>query len=253
MFYQKQPDRAVYFRMYRNPWNAIGTHLHGFFELHCCTGGQLRITVSGREYVLKAGEAVLVFPYQSHSFPKREGKGFFFTFAPELIGTFAAQFANFLPTQNRFAFSYDFETISEESDVYAIKAFLYAMCSCASRLSFEPVPVEGRILLEKILLLTEEHFAESDYSMEKLAELVDYDYSYVSKYFLEKTGMRYSFYLNQRRVAYGAWLLRTGRLENIADVAFACGYSSVRSFNRNFKRIENCTPQAYMTSAFGNV
>lgn len=249
MFYQRQPDKAVYFRMYRKPWNAIGTHLHGFFELHCCTGGQLRITVDDREYVLTAGEAVLVFPYQRHSFPKREGQGYFFTFAPELIGTFAARFSNYLPQQNRFCFSYDFSSLSEESDVYAIKAFLYAMCSRASLLAFAPVPVEGRALLEKIFLLTEEHFTEADFSLAKLATLLDYDYSYISKFFLTKTGMRYSFYLNQRRTDYGAWLLRTGKLDNIADASFACGYSSIRSFNRNFKRIENCTPKGCVASA----
>lgn len=249
MFYQKQPDKAVYFRMYSDPWNAIRTHLHGFYELHCCTGGQLRITVDDREYVLTVGGAVLVFPYQRHSFPKREGQGYFFTFAPELIGTFAAQFANYLPRQNRFSFSYDFHSISEESDVYAVKAFLYAMCSCAARLPFEPVPAEGRILLEKMFLLTEEHFTEPDFSMTKLAALLGYDYSYISKFFLNKTGMRYSFYLNQRRTDYGAWLLRTGRLDNVADASFACGYSSIRSFNRNFKRIENCTPTGYVAAA----
>ena len=245
MFYQKQPDKAVYFRMYCKPWNAIRTHLHGFYELHCCTGGQLRITVDDREYVLTAGEAVLVFPYQRHSFPKREGQGYFFTFAPELIGTFAAQFANYLPRQNRFSFSYDFHSISEESDVYAVKAFLYAMCSCASQMAFEPATTTGRALLEKLLMITEENFRDSDFSLGKLSRLLGYDYGYVSKYFFYKTGTKFNDYLNQRRVAYAISLLDRGDVDYIGDVALACGYGSIRSFNRNFKVVEGVTPKAY--------
>lgn len=251
MFYQQQPNQSVYFRAYSKPWRKIDTHLHGFFELHCCTAGRLRLTIGGKEHVLQAGEAALIFPYQPHCFPAREGDGCFFTFDPELIGTFTAQYANYIPKQNKFAFTYDFEGISEESDVYQLKSFLYAMCHSAAQLEYEYVPVNSRVLLEKMLILTEEHFTEADFSLGKLAELLDYDYGYVSKYFFQQTGMKYSYYLNQRRIVLAVRLLRRGELDNIGDLAFACGYSSIRSFNRNFKLIENQTPKAYLSSNNG--
>ena len=245
MFYQKQPQTQFYFRMYEKNWNRINTHIHGFFELHCCTGGVLHITVAGREYELKVGEAALVFPYQPHSFPGKEGEGYFFTFEPELIAAFAEKFANRLPQNNSFSFTYDFESVSEKSDLYAVKSFLYAMCSCASQMAFEPATTTGRALLEKLLMITEENFRDSDFSLGKLSRLLGYDYGYVSKYFFHKTGTKFNDYLNQRRVAYAISLLDRGDVDYIGDVALACGYGSIRSFNRNFKVVEGVTPKAY--------
>jgi len=249
MFYQKQPQQPVYFRVYGHQWHGIGTHLHSFFELHCCTGGQLSLTVNGQLYSLHPGEAALIFPYQPHSFPAKEGQGYFFTFDPELISSFAQQYSNFVPTQNVFRFSYDFTTVSENSDKYLIKSFLYAMCHSASTLEYARLPSDGHTLLEKILRSTEAHFTDCDFSLRKLSEDLGYDYSYISKYFLSRTGVKYTYYLNQRRIDYAIRLLHSTNLISMGDIASASGFGSVRSFNRNFKLIEKQTPQEYAASA----
>lgn len=246
MFYQAQPDLDVYFRKTKTGHNNIRTHLHGFYEVHCCAEGQLHLTIDGKPCILHQGEAALVFPYQSHSYARTGGSGCFFTFDPELIGTFHNEFANMRPKENGFAFSYDLESVSEDSDVYTIKSFLYAMCSAASRMKYEEVPMGGRALLEKMLILTEEHYSDCEFSLGKLAALLDYDYGYLSKYFLKMTGLKFGHYLNQRRIERAVYILQKGDMDNIADVAFACGYGNVRSFNRNFKKIEEKTPQEYL-------
>jgi len=246
MFYQEQPKLDVYFRKTLTGHNQLTTHLHSFFELHCCTEGQLRLTVEGCVYDLRPGEAALIFPYQPHSFARTGGKGFFFTFDPELVGTFAGRYANQLPVENRFSFTYDFQSVNEDSDVYTIKSFLYAVCSAASKLEYVNASVDGRALLEKVFLVTENNYRDSSFSLRRLSAILEYDYGYLSKYFLKMTGMKYGFYLNQCRIALGVRLLKNGMVNNIADAAFASGYSSVRSFNRNFKCIEGKTPTEYM-------
>ena len=95
---------------------------------------------------------------------------------------------------------------------------------------------EMRALLEKHFLLTETHFTDCAFSLEQLAAMTGYDYSYVSKYFLQKTGIRYGDYLTQRRIFLAAKLLQRNASDRICDIAFACGYGNVRSFNRNFKK-----------------
>ncbi len=246
MFYQKQPNLDVYFRKTKTGHNVVKTHLHGFYELHCCIEGELHLTIDGKLCILNAGESALIFPHQPHSFVRTGGKGYFFTFGKELIGTFHNQFASLLPEDGRFPFAYDFSAISDSCDVYAIKSFLYAMCSAASKMSFIHAPTEGRVLLEKIFFLTEEHFKDCEFSLGTLAELLDYDYGYISKYFLKLAGMKYGYYLNQRRITYAERLLQNGTVDSISDVAFDCGYGSVRTFNRNFKEIEGKTPAEYM-------
>ena len=246
MFYQVQPDLDVYFRKTKTGDNSARTHLHGFYEVHCCTEGQLHLTIDGKPCILQQGEAALFFPYQSHSFARTGGNGYYFTFDPELVGTFHNEFANMRPKKNGFFFSYDLESVSEDSDVYTIKSFLYAVCSGAARMEYEEVPVDGRALLEKILILTEEHYPDCEFSLRKLATLLDYDYGYLSKYFLKMTGLKFGHYLNQRRIDRAVYILQKGDMDNIADVAFACGYGNVRSFNRNFKLIEEKTPQEFL-------
>ena len=248
MFYQKQPEMDVYFRMTKTGHNQVHTHLHGFFELHCCTEGFLLVTVDGKEYRVDAGKAVLIFPYQPHNYVRTGGNGYFFTFSDELIGTFSSHHIGMLPETPLFPFSYDFQSISPDKDIYLIKSFLYAMCSRADSLPFVSMSTEGRALLEKIFLLTEENFQDSEFTLQKLARLLDYDYGYISKYFRMQTGFKYNDYLNQRRIAMAVILLQKGEVKNISDVAFDCGYGSVRSFNRNFIHIEDKTPLEYLHS-----
>lgn len=248
MFYQSQPQQPFYFRAYSHQWNEIGTHLHSFFELHCCTGGQLGLTVGNRTYTLHPGEAALIFPYQPHSFPKKSGQGCFYTFDPELISSFAQQYSNCIPRQNVFPFSYDFAAISEESDKFLIKSFLYAMCHSATVLEFEQTPLGSHDLLERILRTTEAHFTECGFSMKQLSEQLGYDYGYISKYFYNKTGVKYTCFLNQRRIDFAIRLLRSTNPISLGDIASASGFGSIRSFNRNFKLIENQAPREYAAS-----
>lgn len=252
MFYQQpleyQQSQEDYFEMQKARGLYIQTHLHNYYELLCCEDGQISVTVAGREYILHKGDAVLIFPYQPHSYPRnKEGYGYRCTFSQELIGRFGVSYGNYLPKSNSFRFSYDVSDIDDNSNVYAIKAFLYSMCAKASQdLVFEYVPADSRVLLEKIFVLTEENYTDSGYSLRTLAEMLTYDYGYISKYFVQKTGMKFNYYLNLRRVTHAASILRNAKPTNISDIAYACGYSSVRSFNRNFKNIYGLTPQEYV-------
>ena len=100
-------------------------------------------------------------------------------------------------------------------------------------------------LLDKIFILVEENYADCEFSLRKLADLLSYDYSYISKFFIQKTNMNFNRYLNNRRLTQAAEMLTNTSTPNIQDIAFACGYDSIRSFNRNFKLVYDCTPLAY--------
>jgi AraC-like DNA-binding protein len=248
MYYQQQPWADYYFKLSGNEVWGIRTHIHNFYELYWCELGRLQIVIADTEYVLLPGEAVLIFPYQSHYYPdEQSGQGWCCTFGADMITSFASEHANHVPANNKFRFSTRGLRLQNDSDVYAVKSFLYSMCSQASaQLEFEYASAEGRRLLEQIFLMTEEHYRESEFTLQILAELLKYDYGYISKYFLQKTGMKYNYYLNLRRVTQAGRMFRKQEAESVADAAYACGYSSVRSFNRNFKNIIGQTPQEYI-------
>lgn len=253
MFYQQPPEEMRqfpedYFEMQKSRGLYIQTHLHGYFEFLCCEVGEISVFIGEQEYILHPYDAVIIFPYQPHSYPKnRKGHGYRCTFAPELVSRFAVRYSNYLPKSNQFRFSYDVTGLDNDSNVFAIKSFLYSVCAKASEeLTFEYVPADSRVLLERIFALTEAHYASSSFSLKELAQLLTYDYGYISKYFLQKTGMKFNYYLNLRRITQAGELLGRNGSGSIAEVAYSCGYSSVRSFNRNFKSICGMTPQEYL-------
>jgi len=248
MFFQQQPHQNNYLRIQEAGTWSIQTHIHTFYELLWCEIGQLQIVIADETHTLHPGEAVLLFPYQPHRYPEEQvGRGWCCTFAGDLVGSFSEQYASYVPKNNKFRFSTRGLRLRNDSDVFAVKSFLYNMCSqAAAQLEFEYASVESRKLLEKIFLLTEEHFKDPEFTLQTLAEMLTYDYGYISKYFQQKTGMKYNYYLNLRRITQAGRMLRKQEVESVADAAYACGYSSIRSFNRNFKIICGKTPQEYL-------
>ena len=45
---------------------SFSLHIHKAYELYAVTSGHAEVKIDGKEYSLRSGEAVLVFPYQSH-------------------------------------------------------------------------------------------------------------------------------------------------------------------------------------------
>ena len=126
------------------------------------------------------------------------------------------------------------------------------MCdAAAAQMRFVPASTDGRQLLEKMFVLVEKNFTEPEFSLRVLAQKLTYDYGYLSKFFIEKTGMKFNYYLNLRRITCACDLLIRGQCENVEDAAYSCGYNNVRSFNRNFKAIRGMTPMEYLQKKTG--
>jgi AraC-like DNA-binding protein len=89
----------------------------------------------------------------------------------------------------------------------------------------------------------QDHFTES-ISLKSIAGTVGYSYNYLSKYFNTHINMSFVDFLNETRVNYACYLLIYTE-KNITEIAFLCGYESIRSFNRNFVKIKLCTPKEY--------
>ena len=95
------------------------------------------------------------------------------------------------------------------------------------------------------------HFVESNYgadcSLSALSSDTSYNYVYLSRYFKERTGIPYTEYVNRYRINQACYFI--GNTEkNMLNIAFECGFDSLRSFNRNFARIMGITPGEYRRS-----
>lgn len=66
------------------------------------------------------------------------------------------------------------------------------------------------------------------------------------RYFKKHTRVTFVAFVNKVRVDQACKLLINGELNNIADVAYSCGFSSVNNFNLTFKKIMGKTPRDYV-------
>ena len=79
---------------------------------------------------------------------------------------------------------------------------------------------------------------------DKDASQLQYNPSYLSRVFHEKTGMTLSAYIDEKKCTLAKELLKQG--VNVGEVAERLGYASSQSFCKMFVRCVGCSPTAYL-------
>ena len=93
-----------------------------------------------------------------------------------------------------------------------------------------------RLLLDDI----DEKYA--DYSVEDAATFTAISVSYFSRFFKRMANMNFSRYLNLVRTEKAIEMIRAGQ-RKMTDIAIACGFGTIRSFNRVFHEITGFSPR----------
>ena len=89
----------------------------------------------------------------------------------------------------------------------------------------------------------EENYAH-DSSLRALSEATSHHYVYLSRYFKSYTGISFIDYVNSYRVNEACYLIENSH-GSILEIAYECGFDSLRNFNRVFKKIKGLTPTEY--------
>jgi AraC-like DNA-binding protein len=97
--------------------------------------------------------------------------------------------------------------------------------------------------LDKIM-----HFINTNYqrkiTQEEVATKIGMTTAAFCRYFKEKTGKGFIFFVNEMRIGYACKLLIENRL-SISQICFECGFNNISNFNRMFKRQTGFTPGEY--------
>ncbi|WP_110931885.1 response regulator transcription factor [Paenibacillus bouchesdurhonensis] len=94
----------------------------------------------------------------------------------------------------------------------------------------------------------QEHLHDPDeISLVRLAELVYFNPSYLSRLFKQVTGANLSEYISATRMAKAKRLLESPDVK-IQDVAELVGYGTATNFTRSFRKATHMTPQEYRAS-----
>ncbi len=99
------------------------------------------------------------------------------------------------------------------------------------------------LLTRKVITYVNTDFREN-LSLNKLAEQLSVNASYLSTLFKKEMGCTLTDYVNQRRIQHARKLLLSTDLP-IKDIAASCGIPDIYYFNRLFKKHTKTTPKAY--------
>lgn len=226
-------------------------HLHRSFEFIYVKDGSIEICINTKNFTIEKNQCALVLPYESHSFSTKDySDSYICVFSPEYINTFNNM------TYGKFLENPVFELsdlaqglvlnniFKENHNILQIKSMLYLTCYelIGQTTLLECIKTDYE-LLHKILNYIQENFTK-DISLTHVANKFGYSYTYISKYLNNILGISFNDFINENRISYAIYLLKNTDL-SITDVSFSCGYSNIRSFNRNFLKIVNTSPKNY--------
>ncbi|MBR4910987.1 MAG: helix-turn-helix transcriptional regulator [Clostridia bacterium] len=226
-------------------------HFHKNLELICVLSGEVRCEVTNRKYLLKSGDFGLCLPYDVHAYtPGKNTKYYVCVFSADYVRLFEKQIkgknANgfvFTPSESIKDYLYTNLINSESPSVYTLKSCLYAVCGEFLK---NVTLSDNKDRKQSIIAITEylEKNHTHDIGLKNIAELLGYDYNYVSRYFHSVFDMSFAELLGAYRLETAIKLMDETD-KKIADIAFESGFGSVRTFNYTFKKHFGISPKEY--------
>lgn len=255
MFHQVAYSTNYDFHRVENNRNfSFPSHVHSCYEVLFVTSGEMEVVVGDQKKLMKANEGVIIFPHQAHSLKTPKGSASTHTlciFSQSLVRHFnkahqkeipAHSFYNIDPSHIPLLKSLEFET-----NINTIKGVLYLICGhFEKQTQFVPcntMNASSETLISQIFAFIEEN-AHQDCSLTKLAETMPYSYVHLSRFFKQVCGITFVEYVNHYRVSEACYMLKNTD-KSVTNIGLECGYTSVRSFNRNFKEVTGMTPREY--------
>ena len=230
---------------------SLFAHLHRSYELLYLKRGRLEITVDGRSFSMKAGDLVFVLPYEVHSYRDLGGSVCdVAVFSPDYVQEFYSQTGSHFLENPVFRMTEEqMERLGarlfyDDSNLYLTKAALYETAACVlSQSGLVYREEENRDLLHKILLFIQQHYRE-DLTLQDLADHLGYSRLYLYRYINKSLKLSFPDLIHEHRICQAIYLLEHTEMP-VSEVAYDCGYRSLRSFNRCFKQIAGKTPREY--------
>lgn len=238
-------------------------HFHHQVELVYMFKGTGCVIIDGREYSLRAGDVVIVFPNQFHEYKAGEGEEFFITiFKPEILPDFKDLFFGFVPEncvystneEDRLLHDIAVELLSDSFKEHKYKDQLYRGLLTAffaeffTRITLKKAEYADVFVLKSMMTYCNENYL-NDIKLGDVAKALHVSKYYVSHLLNTKLRISFNDYINSLRIADAVVLLEDGRY-GITEIAQKTGFNTARTFNRAFKSVYGVSPSQYKKSPF---
>lgn len=228
-------------------------HTHAYCEVELVEYGEGVCVIDGKTLNVKQGDIIFTRSGAIHGWKNINGKIMH-------IITVAFDFKIFLGKFDLFDF--DNIVVKGNSDIYRMfqllleerenndeytKRVQYNIVECIliylTRKTGAIKDGKKETNIEYVLGYIHENFM-LNLTLEEVSKQCNYSISHFSKKFKSVTGKTFIEYLNDVRLNYAVNILSNSNVR-ITELAYDCGFGSVRSFNREFKKKYGCSPNEY--------
>ena len=235
-------------------------HLHSRFEMVAPTSGRIIARMDGKEYTLHPGDMLVVFPGVPHSYdPAETSEGYMLTFYGDMLGELGETMTQVQPAEPLIHLSahdrdvaYCFERLTEmagdnvdETLAQAYLTLLFIRLTTALELE-QADPAASKELLYRAMQYISQNLSQP-LSIRQTAHALGVNSYYLSHVLNERLHMGFRAYLNALRIERARRYLRVTSW-SVEEVAAACGFLTLRTFDRVFLELCGCTPRDFRKS-----
>ncbi len=244
--YELRDDRFYFSSSINNLKTA--PHLHREVELIYIEEGELEIRCSSTEYLLEKGDLFVAFPNVVHEYiESRENKCMMWIFDGAILGDLFTELKRKMLMNPVVKASHQHDDV--KYGIYSFKelgVLRNADYLSKAYLSLIMVHVVGDLettdiggddhneWMSELLYYINEHFCEQ-LSLEKLSSTVGVSKYHLSRTFATKMNCSIPNYINKLRVQKAVEMVQYTD-ETITEIAFSCGFESMPTFFRAFKK-----------------
>ena len=257
MFTYFEKDIRKLYTHYKNKSYDFESHFHNKTEIAYCFSGLQKVKVGDTVYTLKSGDAVIIFPNVVHEYIACEDSetktesislisetDYLTGFMPDLITKHPRSpfiEAKLIPENSVLAF----EKMTNAKDKTELLGWTFvALSGIFKNLELIPVKESGELNLAPNLISYINLNFEKPLTIKYLAKEFGYSTSYIAHIFYDQLKIPFRTYLGAVRSEYAANLISTTS-KSLTEIAYECGYNSLNTFCRCFKKHFSKTPSEY--------
>lgn len=228
-------------------------HSHAHLEIIIVTEGVLDMRVRNADYRIKEGQGIFVSAFEPHEFHSpSENRCKVIMFSRELASKLSEYLKSKKVSSHIFAVSESSRALAKtilsphdrETNSFETQALLSSLClDIVEGCTFEDGRHVQEDSLERAFKYINDHFSEN-ISLESVARAIGLHPVTLSKTFSQKMGVSFNASVKCIRCTHAAAAIKGGDA-TFTEIAMACGFGSVRSFNRNFREIFGLSPTEY--------
>ena len=242
-----------------DPFDSLSDfpHIHSHLEFIYIMKGSSLATVDNKDFLIEEGDLFLAFPNQIHFYRDRsDTNGYMIIFAQNLFKDFEKIFRTKIPLSpiirkselpsdlpaRLFNINEKNHSVSSYDKIAAKGYFLALLAELLPTMTLIDAPTDHDSI-KNVLTYCSEHYTEP-LTLELLSQELHLNKYYISHIFKERMNIGFADFVNSLRIEHACSLLEKG--SNITDIAFASGFSSIRTFNRVFGQTMGMTPRDYI-------